>query len=88
MNRRELLAASLGFAIPARCGSPAQIDETLRRGIERRKIPAAVGMAATRDKILYSGAFGKRDAEGAPVAMDSIFGIASMTKAVTSVAAM
>ncbi len=46
-------------------------------------------MAATRDKITYSGAFGKRDsASGINVDADSIFMIASMTKPVTSVAAM
>lgn len=91
MNRRQLLATPLGLLLPPRAvqaGTPAQIDETLRTGIERRKIPAAVGMAATRDKVIYSGAFGKRDAEGTPVAVDSIFAIASMTKAVTSVAAL
>ena len=46
-------------------------------------------MAATADKITYTGAFGKRDsASGIDVKPDSIFAIASMTKAVTSVAAM
>jgi methyl acetate hydrolase len=65
------------------------IDETLRDGIAKRKIPAVVGMAATADKITYAGAFGKRDsASGIAVKLDSIFAIASMTKAVTSVAAM
>jgi len=66
----------------------AQIDETLRSGIARRKIPAAVGMAASADKILYSGAFGTRDSSGAPVTADSIFSIASMTKAITTTAAL
>ena len=46
-------------------------------------------MAATTDKTTYSGAFGKRDsASGVDVNSDSIFVIASMTKPVTSVAAM
>ncbi len=67
---------------------PDKIDDTLRSGIERRKIPAAVGMVATGDKTLYTGAFGKRDAAGTAVTADSIFAIASMTKAVTTVAAM
>ena len=65
------------------------IDRTLREGIERRKIPCVAAMVASSDKILYSGAFGKRDlASGIDVRPDSIFAIASMTKAVTSVAAM
>jgi methyl acetate hydrolase len=91
MTRRHVVAAPLGLLLPSRAahaGTPAQIDETLRTGIERRKVPAAVGMAATADKTIYAGAFGKLEAAGTPVAMDSIFAIASMTKAVTSVAAM
>jgi CubicO group peptidase (beta-lactamase class C family) len=65
------------------------IDATLRDSIERRKIPCVAAMVATPDKILYSGAFGKRDSiSGLAVQPDSIFQIASMTKAITSVAAM
>ena len=45
-------------------------------------------MAATESSILYSGAFGTRDSSGAPVTADSIFAIASMTKAITTVAAL
>jgi methyl acetate hydrolase len=70
-------------------GSATAIDRVLREGIERRKIPCVTAMVASADKILYSGAFGKRDsASGIGVQPDSIFAIASMTKAVTSVAAM
>ena len=55
----------------------------------RRKIPCVVAMVATADKITYTGAFGKRDsASGIDVKPDSIFAIASMTKAITSTAAM
>ncbi len=42
-------------------GSASAIDRTLREGIERRKIPCVAAMVASQDKILYSGAFGKRD---------------------------
>ena len=46
----------------------------LREGIERRKIPCVAAMVASADKILYSGAFGKRDsASGIDVQPDSIF---------------
>jgi len=46
-------------------------------------------MAATADKTVYEGAFGKRDsASDVDVTMGSIFRIASMTKAITTVAAM
>ena len=67
----------------------SEIDRTLREGIQRRSIPCVTAMVASQDKILYSGAFGKRDsASGVDVRPDSIFQIASMTKAITSVAAM
>jgi CubicO group peptidase (beta-lactamase class C family) len=46
-------------------------------------------MAGTASAITYSGAFGTRDpASGMAVTPESIFSIASMTKAVTSVGAM
>jgi len=66
----------------------ARIDNVLRSGIAQRKIPAAVAMAATGNKILYSGAFGTRDTSGVLVRADSIFAIASMTKAITTTAAL
>src|SRR5581483_7816195 len=52
-------------------------------------IPAIAAMAATPEKTIYSGGFGTRDSRtNAQVRVDSIFGIASMTKAITSTAAM
>jgi CubicO group peptidase (beta-lactamase class C family) len=66
----------------------SMVDETLRSGIVRRKIPAVVGMVANENKTIYAGAFGQRDSSGAPVKVDSIFQIASMTKAITTVAAL
>lgn len=65
-----------------------KIDGTLRTGIAKRKIPVAVGMVASQHKIFYEGAFGTRDASGVPVKVDSIFAIHSMTKAITTVAAL
>ena len=58
------------------------------QGVAQRKIPAAVGMFADADKVRYAGAFGTRDSSGIAITTDSIFGIASMTKAITTVAAM
>ena len=89
-SRREFggLALVLG-AQTRRLFGATGIDETLREGMKRRKIPRVVAMAATADKITYTGAFGKRDAtSGINVKTDSIFAIASMTKAITSTAAM
>ncbi len=65
------------------------IDSYLRDAIERTKIPGVVAMVADDDGILYSGAFGEQNvAQHLPMAVDTIFRIASMTKPVTSVAVM
>ena len=69
-------------------GAESKIDETLRKGIAARQIPCAVAAVANGKSTLFTGAFGTRDASGVPVKTDSIFAIASMTKAITSVAAL
>jgi methyl acetate hydrolase len=52
-------------------------------------VPAVVAAVANAKTTTYAGAFGTRDsASGKPVQVDSIFAVASMTKAVTSAAAM
>jgi len=69
--------------------SAAAIDAALGDAVERGRVPGVVAMAATADGIAYSGAFGTRElAKAAPMTLDTVFRIASMTKAVTSVAAM
>jgi methyl acetate hydrolase len=66
-----------------------RIDETLRAAVERADVPSVVAMAATRSEIVYQGAFGRRALQdGAPMTSDTVFWIASMTKAITSMAAM
>jgi CubicO group peptidase (beta-lactamase class C family) len=52
-------------------------------------VPGVVAVAATDNDVIYQAAFGKRDL-GKPEAMtaDSVFWIASMTKAITGTAAM
>jgi methyl acetate hydrolase len=93
ISRREfagvvaILGAQAG-RLRGATGGAAKLDEALRSGIAQRKIPAAVGMAANERGILYSGAFGTRDSSGVPVTADSIFAISSMTKAITTVAAL
>ena len=69
LNRRNFLAtnaftASTLFGASSRS---SKIDATLRSGMERRKIPAVVAMAASDRKTLYSGAFGTRDSSRVPV---------------------
>jgi methyl acetate hydrolase len=67
----------------------AQIDAVLRRAVDAKDVPGVVAVAATDKGILYEGAFGTRDlAKGSEMTLDTIFRLASMTKAVTSVAAM
>jgi methyl acetate hydrolase len=66
-----------------------QIDQVLRKGIDAGDVPGIVAMAATREGPVYQGAFGQRALpEGAAMTLDSVFWIASMTKAVTTTAAM
>ena len=65
------------------------LDETLAAAVARGDVPGIVAMAATRDRVIYQGAFGQADvARARPMTVDAIFRIASMTKAVTSTAAM
>ena len=67
----------------------ADIRLLLNRAVERKEVPGVVAMAATDDGELYECALGLRDpAKGLAMTRDTLFRIASMTKAVTSVAAM
>jgi methyl acetate hydrolase len=67
----------------------SDVDEVLRAAIERGDVPGVVAMAATREGLVYQGAFGRRALPvGAPMSADTVFWIASMTKAITSTAAM
>src|SRR5215472_2291222 len=66
-----------------------QIDEVLKKATDRGDVPGVVAMAATREGPCYQGAFGRRAlADGPAMTADSVFWIASMTKAITSAAAM
>jgi CubicO group peptidase (beta-lactamase class C family) len=69
--------------------SKAQLDQALRPKADTKEIPGVVAMAASASEIVYQGAFGKRDLSGDDaMTPDSVFWIASMTKAVTAAAAM
>ncbi len=99
-GRRDLLKAALATTLgsvpllhagrswaaePSRTG----IDDVLRRAVEAREVPGIVAMAATDKGVFYEGAFGTRDlAGGPPMTLNTVFRIASMTKAITSVAAL
>jgi methyl acetate hydrolase len=90
INRRDFGGIALVLSAQAETLLGATgIDQTLRASIERTKIPVVVAMAATVEKTIFSGAYGKRDSSsGVDVTTGSIFRIASMTKAITSVAAL
>lgn len=65
------------------------MDQALESAVVAGKVPGVVALAADTNGVIYEGAYGTREA-GADRAMtlDTVFWIASMTKAVTSVAAM
>src|SRR6478752_5286087 len=69
--------------------SKAQIDQVLRQKSEAKEIPGVVAMAATGNEVTYQGAFGKRDlSKDDAMTVDSVFWIASMSKAITAAGAM
>jgi len=67
----------------------ALIDQKLREAVERKDVPGVVALVTDRKGVIYQGAFGVADvATGRALAPDALFRIASMTKPVTSTAAM
>src|SRR6266852_2329663 len=67
----------------------AQIDQLLRQKSDAKEIPGVVAMAANSKEVIYQGAFGKRDLSKVdPMTADSVFWIASMSKAITAAAGM
>jgi methyl acetate hydrolase len=67
----------------------ASIDKVLASAVSGQQIAGLVAAAADEHGVIYHSAFGRRDLS-APQRMttDSVFRIASMTKAITAVAAM
>jgi methyl acetate hydrolase len=66
-----------------------QIDAVLKQATDAGAVPGVVAMVTDRNKTLYEGAFGRRALDGdAPMTLDTVGLIASMTKALTSVAAL
>src|SRR5580700_7027055 len=69
--------------------SKAQIDQLLRQKSDAKEIPGVVAMAASGREVIYQGAFGKRDlAKDDAMTANSVFWIASMTKAITTAGAL
>jgi len=66
-----------------------RVDQLLKIATDRGDVPGVVAMAATREGPVYQAAFGKRALPDGPrMTADTVFWIASMTKAITSTAAL
>ena len=83
------------FCAPLRpCGPEclkglSRIDQMLDDAVQSNEIPGAVALIARRGKVVLHKAYGTADPEtGVPMQSDSIFRIASQTKAITSTAVM
>ncbi|MET0487838.1 MAG: serine hydrolase, partial [Candidatus Rokuibacteriota bacterium] len=98
-SRRDVLkgtvalatATAVGIATPTRrahaqAGRGARIDGVLKQAVDAKDVPGVVAMATTDKGVLYEGAFGPRGLDQ-PAAMtpDTVFRIASMTKAIATV---
>lgn len=94
-----LLTAALGCAFwlagcassrPPFEGAPDRfraVDDVLLAAVETGQIPGAVVLVTTADRVVYRRAVGEM-APGEPMRPDALFDIASMTKPLTSLAAM
>jgi len=99
-SRRDVLkgaaAVAAVAAFPRRASAQGnvmqarpRIDSVLKQAVDARDVPGVVAMAATDKGVLYEGAFGPRALDAsAAMTPDTVFRIASMTKAIASVAAM
>jgi CubicO group peptidase (beta-lactamase class C family) len=86
-------AASLPFASPEEVGLSSErlgkLTEMLRANIAKSEIPGAVLLIARHGKVAYFENLGVLDPQGkTPMPKDAIFRIYSMSKPITTVAAM
>ncbi|HEY1458106.1 MAG TPA: serine hydrolase domain-containing protein, partial [Solirubrobacteraceae bacterium] len=65
------------------------IDTLLQQAVNDGVFPGVIAIAGNRDGMLYEGAFGQLSVhDQTPVVPDTTIALASMTKAITSVAAL
>ena len=86
-------AQALPAATPASLGVSAErlnrLSATLQQYVDEKRSAGVVTIVLRQGKVVHFEAFGKRDIEaGAAMQKDTIFRIASMSKAITSVATM
>jgi CubicO group peptidase (beta-lactamase class C family) len=68
---------------------PKTLDRIFQDAVTSATMPGIVAVAAAGDRVVYEGAFGTRQiGQGAPMTLDTVCWIASMTKAITAAAAM
>ena len=66
-----------------------KISQAMQAEVEQKRLPGAVVMVARKGKLVYSQAFGKlNNGSDAPMQIDSVFRIYSMTKPLVSTALM
>jgi CubicO group peptidase (beta-lactamase class C family) len=97
MKRLLTLVALLVLMVGVKAAPPASLTTEgssalstfFNDAVARGDVPGVVALVVDRDKVLFHEAFGKQNvAKNVPMAKDTIFRIASMTKAVTSVGVM
>jgi len=86
-------AAELAQATPEQLGvstaALAKVDAFMAQQVEQQQIAGGIVMISYKGKICFFHAYGKRDREAdLPMHKDTIFRLYSMTKAITSAAAL
>ena len=81
------------IAAPEKAGFSSKrmerVDALLRRYVDHGHIAGAGGLVYRKGQVVYASAHGYRDREaGAPMTLDTILRIYSMTKPITTVAAL
>src|SRR5262245_19674849 len=67
----------------------ARIDRHLARYVDDGRLPGWLVVVSRDGRVVHLGVHGRRDLEaGRPVELDTVFRIGSMTKPITSVAAL
>ena len=97
-RKRALVLVALLFAVIALpAAAPPALDSQgsaaigtfLKNAVARGDVPGVVVLVTAPDRVLYHEAFGKMSlGKGTEMQKDTIFNIASMTKALTSTGVM